>query len=419
VSTTTLETAGGVKVVKPTVASHFRDYIGRIRGGDLGAMPAVLGLVILALIFGSARSETFFSAGNFANLFNQAAGIIMIAMGLIFVLLLGEIELSAGFAAGVCGAVMAILLTEKGYSEPVALLAALGSGVVIGLLLGFLVAKVGIPSFVVTLAAFLAFQGVLLNILGEGKNISIPDGFIKSLNKDSLSVTWSWILAIAAVGVFALVQFLRYRGRAKRNLVNEPIGILLLRIGGIGALVLITTAILTQERAINPAIASLKGVPIAAPVIGGFLVLWTFVLSRTSYGRHVYAVGGNAEASRRAGIPVDRIRISVFVIGSFMAAVGGVMLVSRAGSVDPNTGGSSTLLYAVGAAVIGGTSLFGGKGKIIHAVIGGAVIAVIDNGMFLMDFSSGTRYMFTGVILLIAAGVDALARRRAAATGNR
>jgi D-xylose transport system permease protein len=419
VSTTTLETAGGVKVVKPTVASHFRDYIGRIRGGDLGAMPAVLGLVILALIFGSARSETFFSAGNFANLFNQAAGIIMIAMGLIFVLLLGEIDLSAGFAAGVCGAVMAILLTEKGYSEPVALLAALGSGVVIGLLLGFLVAKVGIPSFVVTLAAFLAFQGVLLNILGEGKNISIPDGFIKSLNKDSLSVTWSWILAIAAVGVFALVQFLRYRGRAKRNLVNEPIGILLLRIGGIGALVLITTAILTQERAINPAIASLKGVPIAAPVIGGFLVLWTFVLSRTSYGRHVYAVGGNAEASRRAGIPVDRIRISVFVIGSFMAAVGGVMLVSRAGSVDPNTGGSSTLLYAVGAAVIGGTSLFGGKGKIIHAVIGGAVIAVIDNGMFLMDFSSGTRYMFTGVILLIAAGVDALARRRAAATGNR
>jgi D-xylose transport system permease protein len=143
------------------------------------------------------------------------------------------------------------------------------------------------------------------------------------------------------------------------------------------------------------------------------------VLSRTSYGRHVYAVGGNAEASRRAGIPVDRIRISVFVIGSFMAAVGGIMLVSRAGSVDPNTGGSSTLLYAVGAAVIGGTSLFGGKGKIIHAVIGGAVIAVIDNGMFLMDFSSGTRYMFTGVILLIAAGVDALARRRAAATGNR
>ncbi|MEU4158831.1 ABC transporter permease [Actinoplanes sp. NPDC026670] len=417
--TTTLETAGGVKVVKPTVASHLRDYVGRIRGGDLGAMPAVLGLVILTLIFGTARPETFFSAGNFANLFNQAAGLTMIAMGLIFVLLLGEIDLSAGYAAGVCGAVMAIMLTEKGYGEPLALTGALVAGLIIGLVLGFLVAKVGIPSFVVTLAAFLAFQGVLLNLLGEGKNISIPDGFLKSLNKDSLPVVWSWALALAAVAVFALIQFLRYRGRAARNLVTEPVGIILLRIAGIAALILITTAVLTQERAINPNVASLKGVPIAAPVIGGFLVLWTFVLGRTSYGRHVYAVGGNAEAARRAGIPVDRIRISVFVIGSFMAAVGGIMLVSRAGSVDPNTGGSSTLLYSVGAAVIGGTSLFGGKGKVIHAVIGGAVIAVIDNGMFLMDFSSGTRYIFTGVILLIAAGVDALARRRAAATGNR
>ncbi|GAA2685930.1 sugar ABC transporter permease [Actinoplanes palleronii] len=417
--TTTLETAGGVKVVKPTVASHIRDYWGRVRGGDLGSLPAALGLVILVAIFGSARPDTFFSPGNFANLFNQAAGVTMIAMGLIFVLLLGEIDLSAGFASGVCGAVMAILLTEKGYPEVVALVAALVTGVVIGLLLGVLVAKVNIPSFVVTLASFLAFQGVLLNILGEGKNISIPDGFIKSLNKDSLPVTWSWILAIGSVAIFALVQFLRFRGRASRGLVTEPIGIILLRIAGIAALLLTTTAVLTQERAINTAIASLKGVPIAAPVIGGFLVLWTFVLGRTTYGRHVYAVGGNAEAARRAGIPVDRIRISVFVIGSFMAAVGGVMLVSRAGSVDPNTGGSSTLLYSVGAAVIGGTSLFGGKGKIIHAVIGGAVIAVIDNGMFLLEYSSGTRYMFTGIILLIAAGVDALARRRAAASGNR
>jgi D-xylose transport system permease protein len=419
VSTTTLDTAGGVTVVKPTVNSHFRDYVDRIRGGDLGALPAVLGLVLLTLIFGIARPETFFSAGNLANLFNQAAGLTMIAMGLIFVLLLGEIDLSAGYAAGVCGAVMAILLTEKNYSEPVALIASLAVGAVIGLALGFLVAKIGIPSFVVTLAAFLAFQGVLLNLLGEGKNVSIPDGFIKSLNKDSLPVAWSWSLAVAAVAVFALIQFLRYRGRVVRGLVTEPVGIVLLRVAGIAALILITTAILTQERAINPAVTSLKGVPIAAPVIGGFLVLWTFVLGRTSYGRHIYAVGGNAEAARRAGIPVDRIRISVFVIGSIMAAVGGIMLVSRAGSVDPNTGGSSTLLYSVGAAVIGGTSLFGGKGKVIHAVIGGAVIAVIDNGMLLMDFSSGTRYVFTGVILLIAAGVDALARRRAAVTGNR
>ncbi|GAA4922752.1 ABC transporter permease [Actinoplanes utahensis] len=418
-SMTTFETPGGVTAAKPTVAGHVRDYLARIRGGDLGALPAVLGLVLLTLIFGSAEPETFFSAGNFANLFNQAAGVTMIAMGLVFVLLLGEIDLSAGYAAGVCGAVLAILLTDFGYPQPVALVAALAAGAAIGLVLGFLVAKIGIPSFVVTLAAFLAFQGVLLNLLGESQIVSIPDGFIKSLNKDSLPVTWSWILAGVATAGYAVAQLLRFRARTRYGLVTEPIGIVLFRIAGLAALVLTATAVLTQERAINPDVTSLKGVPIAVPVIGGFLVLWTFVLGRTSYGRHVYAVGGNPEASRRAGIPVDRIRISVFVVCSFMTAAGGIMLVSRAGSVDPGTGGSSTLLNAVGAAVIGGISLFGGKGKVIHAVIGGAVIAVIDNGMYLMDFSSGTRYIFTGVILLVAAGVDALARRRAAATGNR
>ena len=230
---------------------------------------------------------------------------------------------------------------------------------------------------------------------------------------------WSWILAVAAVVGYAAVQFNQVRSRSKRGLVTDPMGIVLMRVGGLAVLLFAATAILSQERAINPAINSLKGVPIVVPIIGFFLVLWTFVLGRTSYGRHVYAVGGNTEAARRAGIPVDRIRISVFVIGSFMASIGGIMAVSRASSVDPNTGGSNILLYSVGAAVIGGTSLFGGKGKVINAVIGGAVIAVIDNGMGLMGFSSGTKFIVTGFILLIAASVDALARRRAAATGNR
>jgi D-xylose transport system permease protein len=180
----------------------------------------------------------------------------------------------------------------------------------------------------------------------------------------------------------------------------------------------VATALLTQERAINPAINSLKGIPVVVPIIAVFAVFWTFVLSRTTYGRHVYATGGNTEAARRAGIPVDRIRISVFVIGSFMAAIGGILAVSRASSVDPNTGGSNILLYSVGAAVIGGTSLFGGKGKIINAVIGGAVVVVIDNGMALMGYSSGVKFIVTGLILLVAASVDALARRRAAVTGT-
>jgi D-xylose transport system permease protein len=415
--TTITKTAGGIQVVKPTVGSHIRDYWARVRGGDLGTLPAVLGLVALLLIFGSARSETFLSALNFANLFNQGAQIVFIAMGLVFVLLLGEIDLSAGFASGVCGAVMTILLTTNGVPWTLAIPAAMLTGILIGVVLGLLVAKLGIPSFVVTLAAFLGFQGVLLTLLEGGKNISINDEFVKSLNNGTLSVTWSWIVAAIGVGGFAAAQLLRWRGRISRGLVADPFGIVLARIAGVAVLAFAATYVLTLERAVNVAITSLKGTPIVVPIILVFLVFWTFVLGRTSYGRHLYAVGGNTEAARRAGIPVDRIRISVFAICSFMASIGGIMAVSKVSSVDPNTGGSNILLYSVGAAVIGGTSLFGGKGKIIYAVIGGAVIAVIENGMTLMGLNSGVKFIFTGLVLLSAASVDALARRRAAATG--
>jgi D-xylose transport system permease protein len=418
VTTTTTTTAGGIQAVKPTVSSHVREYWGRVRGGDLGSLPAVLGLLVLVLIFGVARSDTFLSALNFANLFNQSAQVVFIAMGLVFVLLLGEIDLSAGYASGVCGAVMAILLTNEGLHWAIAIPAALITGMVIGLGLGTLVAKLGIPSFVVTLAAFLGFQGVLLLLLSGGKIISVTDEFVLSLNKSNLSVATSWILTVVAILGYAAVQLNRYRSRLSRGLIADPIGIVLARVGGLAVILIAATFILTQERAINPAINSLKGVPIVVPIIAVAMIVWTFVLGRTTYGRHVYAVGGNAEAARRAGIPVDRIRISVFVIGSFMASIGGILVVSRASSVDPNTGGSNILLYSVGAAVIGGTSLFGGRGKVIHAVIGGAVIAVIDNGMGLMGYESGVRYIVTGLILLAAASVDALARRRASATGS-
>ncbi|HEY0531767.1 MAG TPA: ABC transporter permease [Actinoplanes sp.] len=417
-TTTTTTTVGGVRVVKPTVQSHIRDYFGRVRGGDLGSLPAVLGLVLLCVIF-AVTTDTFTSTLNIANLFNQGASGIFIAMGLVFVLLLGEIDLSAGYASGVAGAVMAVLLTNHNVPAYAAIPAALVTGLVIGFLLGFLVAKVGIPSFVVTLAGFLGFQGVLLLLVKGGTNITVRDKFTVGLNNNNLSVTWSWILAAVIILAFAAVQLNNARTRISRGLVADPWGIIAMRIVGLTVVTIIFTALLTQERAINPAINSLKGVPIVVPIIGFFYVLWTFILGRTSYGRHIYAVGGNTEAARRAGIPVDRIRISVFVLGSFMAAVGGIIQVSRAASVDPNTGGSNVLLYAVAAAVIGGTSLFGGKGKIVHAVVGGFVIAVINNGMILLEFSDGVRYVVTGVILLVAASVDALSRRRAAATGNR
>ncbi|MFF5291608.1 sugar ABC transporter permease [Paractinoplanes globisporus] len=417
-STTTTTTAGGVQVVKPTVAGFFHDYWGKVRGGDLGSLPAVIGLIILSLIFGIAR-DTFFSSLNFANLFSQGAQYIFIAMGLVFVLLLGEIDLSAGFASGVCGAIMAILLTNHGWPWYGAIPAAMVTGIVIGFVLGFMVAKLGIPSFVVTLAAFLAFQGILLYLLGGGKNISITDTFVLKLANSNLSVALSWALTIVAIVGYAVVQLSRVRSRAARGLVTDPMGIVAMRIAGLAVVLIIPTIVLTQERSINPVLNSVKGVPIVVPIIAVFLVIWTFILGRTTYGRHVYAVGGNTEAARRAGIPVDRIRISVFIICSFMASIGGILAVSRANSVDPNTGGSNILLYSVGAAVIGGTSLFGGKGKAINAVIGGAVITVIDNGMGLLGYSAGTKYIVTGLILLVAASVDALARRRAAATGNR
>ncbi|MEV6601194.1 ABC transporter permease [Actinoplanes sp. NPDC051346] len=416
--TTVISSSGPGRVAAPTVASHLHDYWGRIRGGDIGSLPAVLGLIVLCLIFGVAR-PTFFSAVNFANLFSQGAAVIFIAMGLVFVLLLGEIDLSAGFASGVCGAIMAILLTNQGWQWYSAIPVALATGLAIGFTLGFLVSKLGIPSFVVTLAGFLAFQGILLVLLSGGKNISVRDTFVLSLANDNMPVWLSWVLAGAAILGYATAQFLHYWGRAVRDLITEPLGIVVARVVGLAVLLVAAVAVLTQERSINPLNISVKGVPIVAPIIAVALIVWTFVLGRTTYGRHVYAVGGNKEAARRAGIPVDRIRISVFVIGSFMASIGGIVAASRANSVDPNSGGSNVLLYAVGAAVIGGTSLFGGKGRVLDAVIGGAVIAVIDNGMGLMGFSAGQKYIFTGLILLLAASVDALSRRRAAATGNR
>jgi D-xylose transport system permease protein len=402
----------------PTVGSHVRDYISRVRGGDIGPLPAILGLIVLCTIFSIIR-PAFLTPRNFANLFTQGAPVIVIAMGLIFVLLLGEIDLSAGFASGVSAAVMAMMLTKQGWPWYGAVLAAIVTGLVIGFVLGFLVAKVGVPSFVVTLAAFLAFQGLLLLLIGGGKNVSVGDPVIRAIENSNLPPWLGWTLTVLAIAGYAAVQLVRQRKRAARGLVTDPTPVVLFRIVALAVVLGVAMYVLNLERSINTVITSVKGAPIVIVIVGVLLVGGTFLLGRTAYGRHLYAVGGNAEAARRAGINVDRIRISVFVIGSTLAAIGGIIQASKGGSVDPNTGGSNTLLYAVGAAVIGGTSLFGGKGKIRDAVLGGAVVAVIDNGMGLLNLGSGETFIATGLVLLLAAGVDALSRRRAAATGNR
>ncbi|MET8309026.1 ABC transporter permease [Micromonospora sp. NPDC005173] len=402
----------------PTIGSHLRTYLSRVRGGDVGGLPAVLGLVVLGTVFSIMR-PSFLSAGNFANLFTQGAAVTLIAMGLVFVLLLGEIDLSAGFASGVCAAVLANVASVLGYPWWVAVLAAIVTGVLIGTTLGFLVTKIGIPSFVVTLAGFLAFQGIVLMLMKEGRNISVRDDVLLAIANRNLSPAAGWLLAAVAITGFAAAQLLRHRNRAARGLVTDPFAVVVARIAGLAILLGMAVFILNLERSRNVPAVSLRGVPVVVPIMAALLVLLTFVLQRTSYGRHVYAVGGNKEAARRAGIDVDRIRISVFVICSSMAAVGGIVAASRANSVDPNTGGSNVLLYAVGAAVIGGTSLFGGKGRILDAVLGGAVVAVIDNGMGLMGYSAGVKYVVTGVVLLLAASVDAFSRRRSATTGTR
>jgi D-xylose transport system permease protein len=394
------------------------DYLKRIRGGELGALPAVLGLTTLCIIF-SALRPVFPSARNFANLFTQGAQVSVIAMGLVFVLLLGEIDLSAGFASGVCAAVLAELLTNLHWPWYVAVLAAMVTGTAIGLVLGTLVAKIRIPSFVVTLAAFLAFQGVALLMLKNGTNISVDDPVIVAIENKNLPAWLSWTLLVVVVLGYLAAQLLRVRSRAARGLGTDPLSLVALKTGGLAVVGGLAVYYLNVERSFNPLRASLRGVPIVVPLIVVLLVCWSFILGRTAFGRHIYAVGGNREAARRAGINVDRIRISAFVICSGMASIGGIIAASRASSVDSNTGGSNILLYAVGAAVIGGTSLFGGKGRVLDAVLGGAVIAVIDNGMGLMGYSAGTKYIVTGVVLLAAAGIDALSRRRAAAAGLR
>jgi ABC-type xylose transport system permease subunit len=400
-----------------SVREVVRAYIDRVRGGDLGALPAVLGIVVLGILFTILRPNTFLTPLNLTNLLVQAVPITVLAMGLVFVLLLGEIDLSAGVVSGVCAAVLAQLLAETGVPWWVAVLAAIATGAVIGVFTGSLVGIVGIPSFVVTLALFLGWQGVTLKLIGQGGTVPVRDPVINGISNKTLPIALGWVLAVVVVLLYAALQLNRWRSQRARNLAHQPLAIVLARIALIAVVVLGVTAVLSIDRALS-AVVDLAGVPYAIPIVLVLLLVLTFLLGRTGYGRHVYAVGGNAEAARRAGIDVTRIRVSVFVIGSTMAAISGIMAASRLGSVTPGSGAGNTLLYAVGAAVIGGTSLFGGRGRVRDAVLGGLVVAIIANGLGLLGVEAYLNFLITGGVLLLAASVDALARRRAAATGH-
>jgi D-xylose transport system permease protein len=404
-------TPENLPVEKQSLNDAVRGWWVGVRNGELGSLPIAVGIIIIAIYFQS-RNSNFLTAGNFVNLIAQASPVIVIGMGIVFVLLLGEIDLSVGYVSGIGGVVAATLLVPDGHhqtSTAVALIAALGSGLLIGLLQGYWFAKVGVPSFVVTLAGLLAWNGVVLQVIGNAGTIVIQDKVINGLANDYMSSTLALTVLIVSVAGFIVQQILTVRARARAGLPNVPWTLIILRILVLAGAGLFVVLWADTDR----------GLPYVALLMLVLYVFWSFILNRTRFGRHVYAVGGSAEAARRAGINVDGIRIAVFAISGFMAAMGGIILASRLSSVDTSTGGGSILLYSIAAAVIGGTSLFGGRGNIRSAVLGGIVIGMVANGLGLLNVAVGTQFIVTGIVLLAAATLDSLSRRRSAAAGLR
>jgi D-xylose transport system permease protein len=387
---------------RESVGAYARRWWVDVKAGELGSLPIIVGLIVIAIVF-QTQNDRFLTAGNFVNLIVQTAPFAVIAMGVTFALLLGEIDLSIGFVSGVGGVLVALLLAPDGNEVPtvVAIGAALACGLAIGLLHGLIITKIGVPSFVVTLAGLLAWNGVVLLLIGSRGTVILQNDFVIGLANDFMSAGFAWLVWAVCVALYAAVHLIRYRNRAKAGLANDPMVIVALRIGGLAVALGAVVLICNQDR----------GVPYVALVVGGFLVFWTYVLNRTRFGRHIYAVGGNAEAARRAGINVDRVKIACFMFCSLMAVLGGIILASRLRSVDTNTGGGQALLYPIAAAVIGGTSLFGGRGTMKAALLGALVMIGIDNGLGLLGLSSGTKFVVTGGVLLLAVTVDSISRR--------
>ncbi|MFF6772395.1 sugar ABC transporter permease [Streptomyces sp. NPDC012637] len=391
----------------------FRGYVGefrrKVRSGELGSLPVVVAIVIIWTVFGSLDS-TFLSAQNLSDLSQQIVGTGMIAVGIVFVLLLGEIDLSVGSVSGLCAAVFAVLNVLNGMNEWLALLVAIAGGAAVGLIHGFFFAKVGVPAFVVTLAGNLFWNGLMLQVLGSSGTVNIPGESIVSELYSTIfhSPATAYVAAGVGVGLFLFASLQDARRRQAAHVPFRPIGEIVLRTVVIAAIAFVAAYILNQY----------QGLPLALLIFLILLVVLDFVLRRTRYGRQIFAVGGNIEGARRAGISVPFVRMSVFAISGTMAAVGGIFLAGQIQSASQTSGGGNLLMNVIAAAVIGGTSLFGGRGSVWSALLGALVIGSIQSGMNIMGVSNAVQFMITGAVLLAAVVVDSLSRRSQKAAGR-
>jgi D-xylose transport system permease protein len=398
-------------VTPSTFKGYMQAWWVGVRAGQFGSLPIIGGVVVIAVVFGL-LNDTFFNAQNFTNVLLQMAVVATLAIGIVFVLLIAEIDLSIAFVAAV-GAVVVTLLVrpgDPGWPAWAAILATVTITTAIGLLHSIIITKAGVPSFVVTLAGNLVWGGVVLILTTQfstAGTIRIQDDVIIGIAGDFLSPTMGWAFGTFVVGSYAAVQLLTIRSRQARGLDVKPTLLVGLQILGLAVITFGGVWYANLDR----------GVPTVTVLLAFFLVLWSFVASRMPFGRHVYAVGGNPEAARRAGIDVDRIRMMVFMLNGFMAGVGGIVLASRLRSVATNTGGGSLLLNVIAAAVIGGTSLFGGSGRVVSALWGALIIASIQNGMNLLGLNQGNQAVITGLVLLAAVLIDSLSKRGRAARG--
>ena len=402
------ELAVAPELVATSLPEYLRAAFARVRGGDAGVLPVIGGLIVIAILFQSLNHH-FLTAVNLVNLLIQSAVYILLALGEIYALLLGEIDLSIGFVAGIGGVVVAELVKQSnGWPWWAAIAMGLLACLLIGALQGTIISRLGLPSFVVTLAGYLGWQGALLLALGKGGSLPINDKVVNDLASGNLTATASWIVMLAVVAVFSLRLWRREQRRRASGLVAPPVGLTVAKIAGVFAAGIIVVLICNTNRGRFKAV---RGMPWAILIVLAIVAMWTVLLGRTKFGRYMYAVGGNAEAARRAGVNLAFIRTTAFALASFTAGAAGIIYASRLRSMSTALDGGNLVLYAVAAAVIGGTSLFGGRGKPVHAVLGGLVVGAIDNGMGLQGYSSAAQKIVTAIVLLAAVAIDSLARR--------